>query len=132
MLQKKILVPVGSAGKDLSSVHYALALAERLKAQVFILRHDAAQASPDPSVTWLDDALRDLINSAREAGLIVSHHIAHREMKEEIVGLVREAGIDVVVFGADNGACERLALQVKDLVPSQIIHVKEKDQISYL
>ncbi len=44
MLQKKILVPVGSSGKDLKSVHYALALAERLRAQVYILQHDAVDA----------------------------------------------------------------------------------------
>ncbi|MFZ0612214.1 MAG: universal stress protein [Desulfobacterales bacterium] len=135
MLQKKILVPVGSSGKDLNSVHYALALAERLRAQVFILRHDAVkmiQDSPDSIATWLEEALLDLINSARQAGLAVSHHIAHRELKDEIVDLVKDEGIDVVVFGADNGACERLTLQIKDLVPSQIIHVREKDHISYL
>jgi nucleotide-binding universal stress UspA family protein len=132
MLQKKILVPVGSSGKDLSSVHYALALAERLRAQVFILRHDVVDASPNSIATWLDEALLDLINSARQAGLTVSHHIAHRELKEEIVGLVKEESIDVLVFGVDNGACEHLMLQIKDLVASQIIQVREKDHISYL
>ena len=132
MLQKKILVPVGSSGKDLNSVHYALALAERLRAQVYILQHDAVDASPNSIATWLDEALLDLINSARQAGLTVSHHIAHRELKEEIVGLVKDESIDVLVFGADNGACEHLMLQIKDLVSSQIIHVREKDHISYL
>jgi nucleotide-binding universal stress UspA family protein len=132
MLQKKILVPVGSSGKDLSSVHYALALAERLQAQVYILRHDAVDVSPNSIASWLDEALLDLINSARQAGLTVSHHIAHRELKEEIVGLVRDETIDVLVFGSDKGACEHLMLQIKDLVPSQIIQVREKDHISYL
>jgi len=132
MLQKKILVPVGSSGKDLSSVHYALALAERLRAQVYILRHDEVDASPNSIATWLDEALLDLINSARQAGLTVSHHIAHRELKEEIVGLVKDESIDVLVFGTDNGACEHLMLQIKDLVSSQIIQVREKDHISYL
>ncbi len=133
MMQKKILVPVGSSGKDLNSVHYALALAERLRAQVYILQHDAVDASPNSIATWLDEALLDLINSARQAGLTVSHHIAHRELKEEIVGLVKDESIDVLVFGADNGACcEHLMLQIKDLVPSQIIQVREKDHINYL
>ena len=132
MMQKKILVPVGSSGKDLNSVHYALALAERLRAQVYILQHDAVDASPNSIATWLDEALLDLINSARQAGLTVSHHIAHRELKEEIVGLVKDESIDVLVFGTDNGACEHLMLQIKDLVPSQIIQVREKDHINYL
>jgi hypothetical protein len=132
MLQKKILVPVGSSGKGLYSVHYALALAERLRAQVYILRHDVVDASPNSIATWLDEALLDLINSARQAGLTVSHHIAHRELKEEIVGLVKDESIDVLVFGADNGACGHLMLQIKDLISSQIIQVREKDHISYL
>ncbi|MEN8757767.1 MAG: universal stress protein, partial [Desulfobacterales bacterium] len=132
MMQKKILVPVGSSGKDLNSVHYALALAERLRAQVYILQHDAVDASPNSIATWLDEALLDLINSARQAGLTVSHHIAHRELKEEIVGMVKDESIDVLVFGADNGVCEHLMLQIKDLVPSQIIQVREKDHINYL
>ena len=132
MMQKKILVPVGSSGKDLNSVHYALALAERLRAQVYILQHDAVDASPKSIATWLDEALLDLINSARQAGLTVSHHIAHRELKEEIVGMVKDESIDVLVFGADNGVCEHLMLQIKDLVPSQIIQVREKDHINYL
>jgi len=132
MMQKKILVPVGSSGKDLNSVHYAMALAERLRAQVYILQHDAVDASPNSIATWLDEALLDLINSARQAGLTVSHHIAHRELKEEIVGMVKDESIDVLVFGADNGVCEHLMLQIKDLVPSQIIQVREKDHINYL
>jgi nucleotide-binding universal stress UspA family protein len=132
MMQKKILVPVGSSGKDLNSVHCALALAERLRAQVYILQHDAVDASPNSIATWLDEALLDLINSARQAGLTVSHHIAHRELKEEIVGMVKDESIDVLVFGADNGVCEHLMLQIKDLVPSQIIQVREKDHINYL
>jgi predicted TIM-barrel enzyme len=116
----------------LNSVHYALALAERLRAQVYILQHDAVDASPNSIATWLDEALLDLINSARQAGLTVSHHIAHRELKEEIVGMVKDESIDVLVFGADNGVCEHLMLQIKDLVPSQIIQVREKDHINYL
>jgi hypothetical protein len=132
MSQKKILVPLGSCGKDLKGVHYALSLAERLQARVYILQQDAVAGAEDPFATWLDEALADLINSARQAGLTVSHHIAHREFREEIVGLTKEEGIDLLVFGADDGACDRLLLQVKPLVSSQIIQVKEKDHINYL
>ena len=53
-------------------------------------------------------------------------------MKAEIVGLVKNQGIDVLVFGAENGVCERLMVQIKDLVSSQIIQVREKDHINYL
>ena len=131
-LQKKILVPLGSCGKDLKGVHYALSLAERLQARVYILQQDPDAGADDAFAVWRDDALADLINSARQAGLTVSHHIVHREFREEIVGLTKEEGIDLLVFGADDGACERLLVQVKPLVSSQIIQVKEKNHINYL
>ncbi len=130
--QKKILVPLVPSGKDLKSVHYALSLAERLHAQVYILQLAPARGVPNPLAVWLDEALLDLINSARQAGLSVSHHIGHRALEEEILGLVKDEGIDVLVFGQDDGACERLLLQIKPLVASQIIQVKEKDHINYL
>jgi hypothetical protein len=132
MSLKKILVPLVPSIKDLKSVHYAMSLAERLNAHVYILQHAAVSGLDNPLSMWVDEALLDLINSARQAGLMVSHHIAHRNLEEEIVGLVRNEGIDVLVFGDDDGAGERLLLQIKPLIPSQIIQVKEKDQIRYL
>lgn len=46
--------------------------------------------------------------------------------------MIRDESIDVLVFGAGNGVCKRLMLQIKDTFPGQIIQVKEKDHISYL
>ena len=79
-----------------------------------------------------DEALMDLINSARQAGLVVSHHISRRLLEEELVGLVRKEGIDVLVFSDDDGDGNRLVSQIKPLIPSQIIQVKGKDRVSYL
>jgi len=132
MSPKKILVPLVSSAKDLKGVHYAMSLAERLHAHVYILQQTAGPGSDDPLSMWMDEALMDLINSARQAGLTVSHHTSHRLLEEELVGLVRNEGIDVLVFSDDDGAGERLVLQIKPLVPSQIIQVKGKDRISYL
>jgi hypothetical protein len=132
MSPKKILVPLVPSAKDLKSVHYALSLAERLSAHVYILQQAAASSLDNPLSIWMGEALSDLINSARQAGLVVSHHVTHRLLEEEIVGLVRNEGIDVLVFGDDDAADERLVLQIKPLIPSQIIQVKGKDHISYL
>jgi nucleotide-binding universal stress UspA family protein len=132
MFQKKILVPLGRSGKDLKSVHYALSLAERLQSQVYILQQAPSSSFDHQFSAWLDEALLDLINSARQAGLTVSHHITHRELKQEIVDLVIAEGIDLLVFSLDDGLSERLLLQVKPLIPTQIIQVKEKNHISYL
>jgi hypothetical protein len=128
----KILVSLMASAKDLKSVHYAMSLAERLSAHLYILQQAAVPGLDNPHSTWMEEALLDLINSARQAGLMVSHHIILRHLEEEIVSLVREEGIDVLVFGDDDGAGERLVLQIKPLVPSQIIQVKGKGRISYL
>jgi nucleotide-binding universal stress UspA family protein len=132
MLKKKILVPLAMAGTDLKSVHYALALAERIKAQVYILQSDDIDSAggTDQSLTlYMGEALSDLINSARQAGLTVSHHIAHKALKEEIVGLVNDEHIDLLVFGEEETLNNRLLLQVKPLVSSQIIQVRGKKHL---
>ena len=132
MSPKKIMVPLVPSAKDLKSVHYAMSLAERLSAHVYILQQADASGLDNPLSMWMGEALLDLINSARQAGLVVAHHITHRNFEEEIVGLVRDEGIDVLVFGDDDAAGERLVLQIKPLIPSQIIQVKGKNHINYL
>lgn len=131
MFRKKILVPLGPFGKDLKSVHYALSLAERVQSHVYILQNIPPETGQTQFSSWLDEALADLVNSARQAGLTVSHHVTHRELSTEIIDLVREEGIDLLIFGSEDGPGDRLLLQIKPLIPAQIIQVKEKDRISY-
>ena len=114
---------------DLKGVHYALALAERISAEVYIIQPGNA-ADADRSLTlYMGKALSDLINSAGQAGLKVSHHIAHKALKEEIVGLVKDEHIDLLVFGVEEKLNKRLLLQVKPRVSSQIIQVKGKKHL---
>jgi nucleotide-binding universal stress UspA family protein len=129
MQKKKILVPLGMTGTDLKSVHYALALAERIQAQVYILQPDDAMGADSSMRIYMGEALSDLINSARQAGLNVSHHIAHKALKEEIVGLVKDEHIDLLVFGVEEKLNKRLLLQIKPLVSSQIIQVRGKKHL---
>lgn len=130
MPQKRILVPLGPHAKDLKSVHYALALAERLQAQIYILQQAAASDMEYFHGDFLREALRDLINNARQAGIVVSHYIADDQLKEEIVNLVRSEHIDWLVFSSDEEVSEQLLLQIKPLVASQIIQVREKDDMN--
>jgi hypothetical protein len=132
MLPKRILVPLGRSAKDLKSVHYALSLAERLQAQVYILQEAAVTGFENPRSVWLDEALLDLINSARQAGLTVSHHIADGELRGEIIWMARAEGVDVLIFGEEEEIDERFLAQLKPLVAGQIIRVKERDNISYV
>ena len=129
--EKRILVPLETSEKNLKGLHYALALAERLHAHVYILQHHIGAVRPATHASWLDAALVDLIDSARRAGLNVSHHLGTGDWKEDIVGLVAAEGIDLVVFGGEDDAWQRLLVQLKPLIPPHIIHVKPKHHNSY-
>ncbi|MEJ2025090.1 MAG: universal stress protein [Deltaproteobacteria bacterium] len=125
-MQKRILVPVGASEKSLRSVHHALALAKRLDAQVYILQQ-AVRKSAAPFGSTLEDALIDLINSARQDGLTLSHYIATRDLKEEIISVAKEEGVDLLVMEADDEMGRRLVRQIEPLVAGQIIQVRGKD-----
>jgi len=132
MMQKKILVPLGSSGTDFKSVHYALALAERMNARVYVLQLAEPDNTDKPNSPWLSEVLRDLINTARQAGLTVSHLMVREAPKNEIIEFVRTQGIDLLVFSADDRQCERLMSEIRAMISSQIIQVKEKDHVDYL
>jgi nucleotide-binding universal stress UspA family protein len=132
MTQKRILVPLGLSGKDLKSVHYAMSLAERLHAQVFILQQSGRTGSAKQPPIGMNEALADLIASARRAGMTVSQHQANGEFSEEMIRMVTTENIDLMVLDADDVECQRLVPQVKPLIASPIIEVKGKNHISYL
>lgn len=124
-MQKRILVPIGASEKSLRSVHHALALAKRLDAQVYILQQGPRKSAAALGST-LEDALIDLINSARQDGLTLSHYIATRDLKEEIISVAREEGVDLLVMEADDEMGRRLVRQIEPLVAGQIIQVRGK------
>ncbi len=113
-------------------MHYALSLAERLATQIFILQQSESEGEIEQHSIWLNDALKDLINSARSAGLSVAHHIFAGDVIGEIISLVKSEGINLLVLGADDREYESFTLQLKPHVPCQIVQVKEKDHIHYL
>jgi len=129
MHQKKILVPVGSNANNLKSVYYALALADRLNAHIHILQQAPAKRSENQQSIWFHETLQDLINDARQNDVLVSQYTVNTNFKDEIVDLVRSEHIDLLVFSADQEVSEDLLLQIMPLIPSQIIQVREKDEI---
>ena len=131
MSEKRILVPLEASEMSLKSLHYAMALAERMQAHVYVLRQHIGKKRPASRASWLDASLSNLIDSARRAGLNISHHVGTGEWKEDIVGLVAAEGIDLVVFGGEDNAWQRLLIQLKPLIPPDIIHVKPKHHNSY-
>ena len=132
MQQKRMLVPFGASLKDLKGFHYALSLAERLATQIIIIQQLENEGDGEQHSIWLDEALKDLINSARSAGLRIAHHIAVGDVIGEIVSLVKSESINLLVLGVDDREYENFAVQLKPHIACQIVQVKEKDHIHYL
>lgn len=124
--QKKILVPMDSQNKDLKALYHALALAERIRAKVFILlsRH---LENPQQTNSWVEEVLVDIIHGACEEGLQVSYHIAADGFEDEIVSLVESEGIDLIVVSADKGPMQGALQRIIPRVPTQIIQVRGKE-----
>lgn len=131
-MQRRIVVILSPTEKELKSVHYALSLAERVAARVFIVQQISGNGSESSHTIWLQEALSDLISSAREAGLTVSHHISGGELKADIIHLAEGENIDVLVFSDSKTFRKSLLQQIKPLAASQIIQVKEKNQVNYI
>lgn len=129
---KKILVALGSDNMDLKGVHYALAAADRMKAQVFILKVNQPDAPAKGKHPWIEEAMQDLINSARQAGLIVSYHVGDGPFEDEVLSMVQAEGIDLLVLGEDEVHLNHSLLQFRSRIPGQVIQVKGKHGVNYL
>lgn len=132
MNQRKILVPIGAFATNLKSVYYAVALADRLQALIYIVQQVDTDQTENHQRTWFRETLRDLINNTRQTGIGVSHYMVKANFKEEIVSLIRAEHIDFLVFSKDEEMTERLVHQIRSLIPGQIIQVREKHEIQYI
>jgi deoxyribodipyrimidine photolyase len=132
MNQRKILVPIGAFATNLKSVYYAVALADRLRALIYIVQQVDTDQAENHQMTWFRETLRDLINNTRQTGIGVSHYMVRTNFKEEIVNLIRAEHIDLLVFSKDEETTERLVHQIRSLIPGQIIQVREKHEIQHM
>jgi len=126
-MQKKIMVPLGPEIRDLKAVHYAMAAAERLHAAIIILRLAERDEERAP---WLEDALTDLVASARLAGLKLTIVEANGAPEREVVSIADGERIDLLVFGDDQQRLEREVLEIAPRLGHLMIQVKEKDTVS--
>ena len=123
-MQKKIMVPLGPEIRHLKSVHYALAAAERLHAAVIILRlADGRKERP----RWLEEALTDLVTSARLAGLSLTIVEVNGVPEREVAHVAHHERIDLLVFSDDQRRLERNVLELEPRLENVIIQVREKD-----
>lgn len=122
-----ILVPLNVSSRDLNGLYHALALAARMDARVIILTIDLNANSADPQIgSWVQEALRDLLETASRQGLPVSCHIAQDRFEAEIPGLILEENIGLLVFGAGDKRMADALLGLRSKISAQLIQVKEK------
>lgn len=125
--ERKILVLVDPKSGGLSALHHALALAERIRARVVILRVEPL-GEKTPLAGWVDDALFEIMTRAREAGVTISCNTLRDRSEEAVLGFVRDQGIDVLVVGEHERHWEKDLLHLRSGRPTQIIRVKEKNE----
>lgn len=128
--QKRILVPLGPQNNDLKAVYHALALAERMKAKILILQIEN-QKDKNGSNNLKEKVLLDLVNTASQEGLTVSHHIAYGALEKEILDFIKKESIELVVLG-EGDQISQSVVRIRTKVPIQIIQVKEKNNVNYL
>jgi hypothetical protein len=108
-------------------VYHALALAERMRAKVIILAIDLNEKRADSHIEgWVQEALRDLVQSACQQRLPVSYHIAQDGFEKEITGLIAEENIDLLVFGAGDKLMADAMQGLRPKIGAQLISVREK------
>jgi len=122
---KKILVVFDAESRELSPLHHALALAERIRAKVILLRVEPPDEKT-PITTWIDDTLLELLNRAREAGITVSFNTLQSRSEAAVLGFIREQETDVLVIGEKEVQWGKDILHMRSGVVPQIIRVKEK------
>jgi len=128
MHRKKILVPLDAHTSNLKSVHYALALADRIQAFIYIVRQRKTSGEEIQHFDLLDQALRELINNARESGISLYYYEVEKNFIDEIVELVKTENISLLVFNTEKNDSEHLMRLIKPLVSCQIIQVKKWEE----
>lgn len=119
---ENILVPVCRHSPDLNSLYHSFALAERVKAKVFVLFFKENETNP---ATAVERACSKIVNSACEDGIAVSYHIAGPSLKKLQV-FIRAERIQMVIIGSGDKRIESVFTQIRPAVRVRIIKVKVK------
>ena len=129
MNTENILVPFGRHSSDLKPLYHAFALAERIRAKIFVLFFKS-ENSGQRQMTPLEKACLEMIHSACEEGLSVSFHIANDEVEVEFFNIIKTEHIDLIVVGAGDTEMESAIKGIKPGVSIQIVKVKGKNNIN--
>ncbi len=129
MSHRTILVPLGRPLRALKSLHYALALAERIQAQVIVVQQAGDATGPLATSDYLAERMLELVNSARQAGIAVTQYVTTSDLTAEIVSLAEQEPVDLVVFGVGDWDFSGVPAAIQSRITSRIIQVTEKSPI---
>ncbi len=127
MTQTAILALLGPGDRDLKSLHYALALGERMEARLVVLQWSEESAQCPPRNAERGDIPAKLITAARQAGRNISHLKEIDFPVRRLVRLVQDEAIELLVLSADEPRAEKLLLNREPPLPCRIIQVGARD-----
>ncbi len=122
---ENILVPFGRHSLDLKSLYHAFALAERIRAKIFVFFFKEEDSSQE-QITPIEKACLEMVHSACEEGMSASFHIASGRFEEELLNIIKMGHIDLIVIGAGDIEMESDIKSIKLGVSIQIIKVEGK------
>ena len=126
MNTKNILVPFGRHSLDLKSLYHAFALAERIRAKVFVLFFKEENLVQE-QILPIEKACLEMVHSACENGMSASFHITWGQLELELLNIIKMERIDIIVIGAGDTEIESVIKGLKLAVSIQIIKVREKN-----
>lgn len=131
--KKKILVLPGPKLTDTKSLHYAISLAERIYGQVILIELEKGKKNIENSSQRSADTPPEPAsqNAPYREDVTVSRLVVREDPEKAISDIVRELGVDVVVFDADDERWGRVFSKIRAVLPNQIIEVREKDSVNY-
>jgi len=126
---ENILIPFCEHSSDLKPLYHAFALAERIRAKIFVLFFkNKARASN--RVSLLEEACIDMVNRACEGGMSVSFHVTMDDFEEELLNIIKTEHIDLIVTGPGDTEMGSAIRGIKPKLVIQIIEVKGKNNIN--
>jgi len=110
--------------RNLKSVHYALALANRIQARIYIIRQKPTDNVEISYFNLMNQTLYELIDKARQSGVSLSLYEGCNNFVDEIVDLVKSEHITLLVFNAETQEAREIMKKIKLLISAQIIQIQ--------
>ncbi|WP_022664743.1 universal stress protein [Desulfospira joergensenii] len=125
MNTENILVPVCRHSSDLKALYHSFALAERVRAKIFVLFFTEAGTAPDQPAP-IENACLRIVKNACEEGIPVSFHLAEGQLKTELSNFIAAEHIGLIVISPGDEPMESVLRSMKPKITAQVIKVEKR------